>query len=361
MACLTDFKIVRPEHEQTQDYLLELLAQGHTKAETLVNPSTNSDSFLQQMRQKVQSLGLGTDRIRKRGYFPLSTLAYVKDGGLTHKMAFFDQEVCKALAKFYPENCSFPPHMIQVSCTGYVAPSPIQQLVSQRNLGDEVCVTNAYHMGCYAAVPAVRIAQGYLHAHGEPTDIVHTEMCTLHLNNFVHTTEQLIVQSLFADGFIKYSVKKEPVPSPSLKILALHESIVAESLSSMTWNTKESGFHLTIAKEVPVLIARGIENYLAILAKKAKISLDKLKKAHFAIHPGGPKIIELVAKQLQLDPQQVQHSKEVLLNYGNMSSATLPHVWEKLLMDKEVQSGELIVSLAFGAGLTISGALFKKV
>ncbi|HSX12156.1 MAG TPA: 3-oxoacyl-[acyl-carrier-protein] synthase III C-terminal domain-containing protein, partial [Rhabdochlamydiaceae bacterium] len=165
----------------------------------------------------------------------------------------------------------------------------------------------------------------------------------------------------FADGFIKYTVNKEPRHSPYLKVLALHESIVSESTASMTWNTKESGFHLTIAKEVPVLIARGIENYLMLLAKKANVTIEKLKNAHFAIHPGGPKIIELVAKQLGLTAEQISHSKEILLSYGNMSSATLPHVWEKLLNDKSVQSEELIVSLAFGPGLTISGALFMKV
>lgn len=359
-ACLTDFQMIRPCHEQSQDYLLELIVQGHAKAETLINPSVNLDVFVPSLRQKVNNLGLGTDRIQKRGYFPLNVLAYVKDGGLSQKMGLFDQEVSKVLAQFYPEDKTISPHLIQVSCTGYVAPSPAQALVSKRRLGDQVSVTNAYHMGCYAAVPAVRIAQGFLFANGEETDIVHTEMCTLHLNNFVHTTEQLIVQSLFADGFIKYTMKKKSPHSPSLKILALHESIVPDSISSMTWNTKESGFHLSIAKEVPVLIARGIESYLQHLAKKGKVDIETLKKAHFAIHPGGPKIIELVAKALGLSQEQIQHSKDVLFNYGNMSSATLPHVWAKILNDKDVQSNELVVSLAFGPGLTISGALFMK-
>ncbi|HSX03832.1 MAG TPA: 3-oxoacyl-[acyl-carrier-protein] synthase III C-terminal domain-containing protein [Rhabdochlamydiaceae bacterium] len=359
-ACLTDFQIIRPEHEQSQDYLLELIVQGHAKAETLMNPAADFQPFLDSIRQRVFNLGLGIDKIQKRGYFPLSDLAHRKDSGLSEKMKLFDQEVSKVLDRFFPESQSISPHLIQVSCTGYVAPSPAQQLISKRKLGDEVSVTNAYHMGCYAAIPAIRIAQGYLHANGDASDIVHTEMCTLHLNNFVHTTEQLIVQGLFADGYIKYTIKGKPAHSPFLKILALHESIIPESTSSMTWNTKESGFHLSIAKEVPVLIARGIENYLAILAKKAKMPIEKLKKAHFAIHPGGPKIIELVANALNLSPEQISHSKNILLNYGNMSSATLPHIWEKILNDKSVQSQELIVSLAFGPGLTISGALFLK-
>lgn len=360
VACITDFKIIRPQHEQSQEYLLNLIAHYHAKAESTLNSSLNVEQFLQTIKEKVFSLGLGQDKIQKRGYFPIDHSQFSKENGLSQKLQVFDQETARILDSFYPDNGEISPHIIQVSCTGYVAPSAAQQLVSKRKLGDKVSVTNAYHMGCYAAIPATRIAQGFLSSSGEECDIVHTEMCTLHMNSFIHTTEQLIVQGLFADGFIKYSVKKKPAKGPYLKILAIHESIVPESTSSMTWNPRESGFHLSIGKEVPVLIARGIEGYLCHLAQKANVSLDQLKKAHFAIHPGGPKIIENVAKALHLNADQVKHSKDILYNYGNMSSATLPHVWEKIVSDKNVAPKELIVSLAFGPGLTIAGALFEK-
>ena len=61
-----------------------------------------------------------------------------------------------------------------------------------------------------------------------------------------------------------------------------------------------------------------------------------------------------------LRPDQVQASNDVLRNHGNMSSATLPHVWKAMLEDDTVRPGTLIVSLAFGPGLTISGAILRK-
>lgn len=356
-ACLTDFQILRPQVEQSQEFLLKLIAEFHAKAETLVNPSTNYEEFLRGIKERLSKLGLGADKIQKRGYYPSD---FSKENGLAEKMQIFDQETTRIFDLLYPDKSSISPHLIQVSCTGYVAPSGAQRLISKKKWGEQVSVTNAYHMGCYASIPAIRIAQGFLAASCEPSDIVHTEMCTLHMNSYIHSTEQLIVQGLFADGFIKYSVKEKPSNTACLKILAIHEAIVPDSTTSMSWNPRETGFHLSIGKEVPVLIARGIEGYLTSLAKKAKVAVEQLKKAHFAIHPGGPKIIELVAKALGLTDEQISHSQNILFNYGNMSSATLPHIWEKIVNDKNVKHKEMIVSLAFGPGLTISGALFQK-
>jgi predicted naringenin-chalcone synthase len=80
----------------------------------------------------------------------------------------------------------------------------------------------------------------------------------------------------------------------------------------------------------------------------------------FAVHPGGPRIIDRVRERLELTQAQVQASRDVLFAFGNMSSATLPHVWMQLANDPCVSSGTLIVSLAFGPGLTMCGAMFRK-
>jgi len=224
-------------------------------------------------------------------------------------------------------------------------------------MGKHTTVTNAYHMGCYAALPSIRMAMGHYSVEKEPTDIVHTEFSSLHFNPSLHSTEQLVVQSLFADGFIKYRLG-EGSDSPHLKILALAEEVVSGSTSKLTWIPTNWGFLMSISKEVPVLIRRNLEGYLKRLAQKSGIA--DFSKARFAIHPGGTKIIEQIADKLELDSEQIRHSKEILRTCGNMSSGTLPHVWDKMLKDETVKPGELIVSLAFGPGLSICGGIFEK-
>ncbi len=68
---------------------------------------------------------------------------------------------------------------------------------------------------------------------------------------------------------------------------------------------------------------------------------------------------QLVREKLELSDWQVQDSKTILLEYGNMSSATLPHVWERILRSNS--KNQPIVSLAFGPGLTLFGAVFETV
>ncbi len=343
-ATLTHFSHLRPKHQIPQEQTLEWLAKAHAQK--------NGD-----VKELLLKMGLGPDKIAVRGTVMDDCLHENWDEmelfntGFQKKSEFYDKTVTEVFEKFYPEEASLPPHLIHVTCTGYVAPSGAQKLVASRKAGRSTIVTHAYHMGCYAAIPAIRMAMGF-----GKSDIVHTELCSIHLNASLHEVEQLVVQTLFADGFIKYSVAKE---GKGLKVLALHEEIIEDSAQAMSWVCHDWGLKMTIAKEVPVMIAGALSHFLEDLMQKAGVS--SLKDAHFALHPGGPKIITQVARILKLEPFQYAHTAKVLKTMGNMSSATLPHIWEKIIQDPNIPSGTLVVSLAFGPGLSISGGLFQCV
>ena len=224
-------------------------------------------------------------------------------------------------------------------------------------------MTHVYHMGCYASIPAIRIAGGFLASAGEKAqaDIVHTEICSLHSNPADHNLDQLVSQSLFADGFIKYSVRKQD-DAPHLKIVSTRQEIVPNSTGAMTWKTAHWGFQMSLAKEVPVLIARALPSFLERLAEKSGRSGSSLsREALFAVHPGGPKILTYIQDLLKLSEKQMAYSFEILKNFGNMSSATLPHIWRAILSDGSIPDRTPIVSLAFGPGLSIVGMTMEKV
>jgi predicted naringenin-chalcone synthase len=113
-------------------------------------------------------------------------------------------------------------------------------------------------------------------------------------------------------------------------------------------------------QEVPQKIGAALPAFLARLFAQADLDYEAEKDfAIFAIHPGGPKIIDQVSDALGLRPEQSAASRAVLRDYGNMSSATLPHVWDEILKSRATQPGQLVASVAFGPGLTISGGLFQ--
>ncbi len=381
MSCiLSDFHHIRPHHEIEQEKSLDWIAEAHAKAACKNDQSINPQefhAFLTQIREKLRRVGLGKERIQNRGVlirdlfeddwskmeiYPVESNPY--GSGFTQRSEFFDREVSRIFEQFYPEGTILPDHLIHVTCTGYVAPSPAQKLVSTRQAGTATTVTHAYHMGCYGSIPAIRIAAGYASLpllSASQTDIVHTEVCSLHMHPLRHHSEQLLVESLFADGFIKYTVNSKKGNGPHLKLLALHEETIPESVLSMTWRCEDHGLSMTLSKDVPILIARAINHYLQRLCSLAGLKSETIiKKAFFAVHPGGPKILQQIKEMLELESRQLEHSEYILKHFGNMSSATLPHIWEMMLQNSKVPAGAPIISLAFGPGLSIAGGLFEK-
>lgn len=359
---LSHFQIIRPPYEKPQAELNRWLTACHLQAEenfsgdnsrinTLFNRYVVKESQISKRAFEcpdIESLNAwNTNKIYH------ITKATPGGAGLATRNRFFAERANQTMQKFY-EGASAPQHLIHVSCTGYTAPNAAQLLISQKQWDTQQ--TNAYHMGCYAAFPAVRMATAFLKSGSDnlrPVDIVHNEMCGLHLNPLDHSPEQIIVQSLFADGHIKYSVLAEPAKDTlGLRLVKMNEMLIPDSITDMSWTLGDRGMQMTLSREVPEKIQTRLREFVN--------SLGASLTALFAIHPGGPKIIEAVQKTLGLTDEQCAQSKKILFEYGNMSSATLPHIWAEILAGRP-ERGQQVCSLAFGPGLTLFGALFEVV
>ncbi len=400
-----DFRIRRPAHSAGHEASVQWLASAHAKSEAVLRKGASDfdpDAFRRSMERYITRFGCGPESLSARGHdledFLHTEWARMRifdldrnprGGGMDVRMEVFAAIAERVLKEFYPEGSEAPEELIHVTCTGYVAPSAAQKLVVERGWEQRTGVMHAYHMGCYAAMPALRMASAFLAsprpraaADGKPggarIDIVHTETCTLHLDPSQHTPEQLVVQSLFADGHIRYSVTADDGPSPAapgqglglgkgfpksrgLHYLGVHEELIPGSLGAMGWILGGHGMRMMLAREVPELIAGALRDFLRrMFAATGVDASEAFTKGIFAIHPGGPRIIDKVAALLELAPWQVAASRAALKAYGNMSSATLPHVWAALVDDPSVASGTMITSLAFGPGLTVYGAILRK-
>lgn len=350
-------RLVAPLHKAPQSDLLAFLAESHAEGE----PNSRALSLLQRY-------GVKENQIASRS-FECGDVFLAKELREIYRMGpgaengasiftrgeFFSKRAREIFEKFYPELSKAPDHLVHVTCTGYISPSAAQRIVSERGWDTEI--THAYHMGCYASLPAIRIAMGQSLAFNKRVDIAHTEMCSLHMNPADHLPEQLVVQSLFADGHALYTVSQNRSPN-NFRILAVHERLLADSAQDMEWMPAAWGMKMTLSRNVPQKIKGAIRAFLLELLPKAGISLDSaLKNAIFAVHPGGPKIIDSVKESLELSEEQVNASRKILQERGNMSSSTLPHVWEEISQNPP-EKGCPVISLAFGPGLTIFGGVF---
>ncbi|MBV8761211.1 MAG: naringenin-chalcone synthase [Deltaproteobacteria bacterium] len=365
---LSGFEATRPRYELSQARSLDWLVAAHAEAEAARAGLNHAEkaAFATRIARVLQRCACTPEHIARRGHSVRDVELGGWDGneiydlrrdahgaGTAARSRLYSEVVDAYFVETYAA-VTPPDDLVHVTCTGYSSPSGAQQLVARR--GWPTRVTHAYHMGCYAALPAVRIAQGLAATGSRRVDIVHTELCSLHLDPSDHRVEQLVVQSLFADGLIRYSLA--PDGGHGLRVIALHEQLVPDSAGAMRWIAGDHGMQMTLARDVPERIAGVLRAFVIELYERARIPLSRLKDSVFAVHPGGPRIIDGVQRTLELSDAQVAESRAVLRDHGNMSSATLPHVWQRL--DRQLAPGTLVASLAFGPGLTVCGGLFEK-
>jgi predicted naringenin-chalcone synthase len=377
---LTGFARGRPPKEVPQERILAWLVDAHAAAEASKEGLDDAarERFAVRIRHVLEKCACRPDKIASRGV----SLDEVGDydarriydmrqdphgAGTCARMQVFSERVAAYFDETFPPGAPPPHDLVHVTCTGYESPSAAQALVSARGWGAHTRVTHAYHMGCYAALPAVRIAAGLVATdtdHGEHAhvDVVHTELCSLHLDPGDHRIEQLVVQSLFADGLIRYALYAgdDGAPPGGFALLAQAERIVPDSTQSMTWIVSDHGMAMTLARDVPDRIGGEISGLVDEVFARAGRDPAEARDAIYAVHPGGPKIIDGVRDRLELAEAQVAASRAVLHDHGNMSSATLPHVWQRIADDRAIAPGTLVATLAFGPGLTACAALFEK-
>ena len=358
---LTSLDPVMPQFSASQGELLEFLSLVHGEAAVAAAEDRSP-------RRLVESFGVRPGHIERRHFEcpdvfqePQERKIYSvseehpEGASISDRADFFSARAREVFEGLYEQRPA-PAHLIHVTCTGYVSPSAAQWIVADR--GWDTAITHAYHMGCYASLPAVRLAMGQVAAFGAPVDVVHTEMCSLHMNPSLHTPEQIVVQSLFADGHIRYRVGPR-AEGPSFQILAVKEKVLPGTQELMGWKPAPWGMQMHLSREVPERIRENTRPFVRALLEQAGMPLERaMREGIFAIHPGGPKIIDSVAQSLELREEQIVHSRKVLRERGNMSSATIPHVWKEIL-DSRPAPGTPVVSLAFGPGLTVFGSVFE--
>ncbi len=278
---------------------------------------------------------------------------------LEQRMEIFAKEALAMIQNAFQEVTEPPATLIEVSCTGYDAPYPAQKLVLEKSWQNSSKLLKLGHMGCYASVPAMNLANNLvLSADDDRTvSIFSVEFCSLHLNPAASQADQIVANILFADGAARMDFSRRATRD-SFALLGYAECLVPDSAECMTWTLGDSNFHMNLSKKVGIKIGEVLKDQVDQFLQSHKLKQSDIGR--FAIHPGGPLIIEMVQRSLELPEESVRHSKAILRDFGNMSSATLPYIWHSMQVDPQVKSGELIVSLAFGPGLTLVINLLGK-
>jgi predicted naringenin-chalcone synthase len=251
-------------------------------------------------------------------------------------------------------------HVITVSCTGFFAPGPDIELVKRLGMPRTTARTMIGFMGCYAAFNGLRTAHAFCQTHPEARVLlVCAELCTLHFQ-IDDTLETAVVNALFSDGAAAavLSGRSDREASGFWEYVDGRASLQDNSMEDMTWDIGNEGFIMGLSPRVSRVVVESISGYLEAFLDDTGWPRESLD--FWAVHPGGPRIIDGVQEELELEDRDLSASREVLRQYGNMSSPTVLFVLQRCF-ERLGQTGSRGVAFAFGPGLTIEGALFERV
>jgi predicted naringenin-chalcone synthase len=249
-----------------------------------------------------------------------------------------------------------------VTCTGYSTPG--LDILLARDLGMAPTVQRLMigHMGCYAALPGMGAVSDFVTARNRPAVLLCLELTSLHVQPATSDLGQVVAHALFADAAAAIVVQPGGAPTPSERVdtrrrLRIRDVVaVTDPTTSdhMTWDVTDLGFRMGLSPRVPKVL----ERHVGAVVRDQLLAPHGLAPADvtaWAVHPGGRRILEVVGEQLELPPEAMAPSYEVLDQFGNCSSATV-----LLVLDRLPDEPGPVVAMAFGPGLTLYAVLLER-
>ncbi|HKK94629.1 MAG TPA: type III polyketide synthase [Longimicrobiales bacterium] len=241
-------------------------------------------------------------------------------------------------------------HLVTVSCTGFDSPGVDAHLIETLGLDRGVGRTHVGFMGCHGALNGLRVASAYAADPSARVLLCAVELCSLHFA-YGWDEEMLVANTLFADGAAAL-VGGGDGAGDAWRVAASGSFFMPDSQDAMTWTIGDHGFRMTLSAQVPELIHTNLRGWLTGWLAAQGLGLDDV--GSWAVHPGGPRIIDAVEDALELDDDALAISRETLREHGNMSSPTVLFIVERMMREKAPRP---CVALAFGPGLVVEAAL----
>jgi alkylresorcinol/alkylpyrone synthase len=241
-----------------------------------------------------------------------------------------------------------------VSCTGYVTPGVDMMVADQLGMRSSLQRLHIGHMGCYAALPALATVTDAASARGKVGVVLCIELTSLHIQPPTNDIEQIVAHALFSDAAAAVTIVPD---GPGLEVIDVVCSTDATTSHLMTWRVTDLGFRMCLSPKVPSMLDKHVLDLTTQLLNRHDLAIADID--HWAIHPGGPRIIDTVARRLDLPDTAVVASRDTLRLHGNCSSATTLLVLQELSNRHEILPGQHLVAMAFGPGLTLYSVLLR--
>lgn len=246
--------------------------------------------------------------------------------------------------------------IITVSCTGIMIPSLDAYLINHFNMNQDIVRLPVTEMGCAAGVSGIIYAYHFLKSNpNKRALIVSVESPTATFQHDDFSMVNVISAAIFGDGCATALMSSYPDEhGPEILDQAMYHFFDATHL--MGFNLTNSGLQMVLDQSVPETIAAHFPEIIYPFLERNNLNIEAVN--HLIFHPGGKKIVQTVEELFGAIGKNIDDTKAVLKEYGNMSSATVLYVLERFI-DRNLPKGDLGLMLSFGPGFSAQRILLK--
>ena len=236
--------------------------------------------------------------------------------------------------------------------TGIAVPSLEARIAGRVGLRPDVRRMPMFGLGCAAGAAGVGRLHDYLC--GAPDGVavlVSIELCSLTFPAVKPTVSGVVETALFGDGAAAVVAVGErraaQIRAGGPDIVASRSRLYPESLHVMGWNINTSGLQFVMSPELTGVIERHLADDVTRFLATHDLSKDDI--GAWVSHPGGPKVIEAIAKTLELPPEALELTWRSMGEIGNLSSASVLHILRDTIA-KKPPAGSPGLMIAVGPG-----------
>lgn len=256
-------------------------------------------------------------------------------------------EECISAAQINKEEIT---DIIFVSTTGLSTPSMDALIINKMRLSQNIGRMAIFGLGCGGGVSGYSKANQM--AKGNPDAIVllvAVELCSLTFLRNDFSKSNFIGSSLFADGVATCIITGDNHSNKTknkISFLATQSKMYYDTLDVMGWEFMDNGFKVLFSHDIPTIISENIRADITSFLNKHELKISDI--TNFIFHPGGKKVLTAYEEALQVEGDFLKTTREVMNDYGNMSSTTVLYVLERFFTQHYENGYGLMVSMGPG-------------
>jgi alkylresorcinol/alkylpyrone synthase len=290
-------------------------------------------------------------------YGALGGIAATNDRYITEATALGEQALALALTRAgrRPGDIDL---LVVTSVTGVAVPSIDARLIPRLGLRPDVKRLPIFGLGCVAGAAALSRVHDYLRGWpGHTAALLAVELCSLTVPATGVTTADLVASGLFGDGAAALIAAGTRAPGrPGPTVVATRGEVFPDSTEALGWRLGEHGFRIVLTTDLSEVVESRLGAAITQFLAAQGLTADDV--GAWICHPGGPRVIDAVQRALKLPDEAVAQSRAALAEAGNLSSASVLHILEKV-GDAGVTPGTFGLMIGLGPGVSAELVLLR--